>query len=160
MDEKIEATAVFEIKQEVALYFKEKADEGGIFKKKKIVQYQEKQAEADAAKSRIDDIQKAYDALEIEKRSAVDAYKKNENEYFNQLKEFQTQLDKEKDELNKIQENYNYAKRQYDDAIKRVVSRENELNEIKKEIALLEKEIKKNEEEIVKLENKEINDGK
>ncbi len=152
VDEKKEATAVYEVKQEVADAFKEKADRGGLFRKKRIAQYQEKQAEADAAKTRLDDIHKVCDTIEAEKRSAAEANKKNEEIYSGQLRELQAQIDKEKSDLNRVQTNYYSVKKQYDDAMKEVNNREKELEDIKKKIASAENKIAKLEKEIAKSE--------
>lgn len=148
-----EVKAAYEIKQDVADIYKAKADKGGLFKKKKIAQYEEKQAEADAAKSRVDDIQVACDAITREINEAESKYTSNNTNYTAQRRDLNTELDQEKARLTQAKSAYDSAKKKYDEEMKAVVEREKSISDVKKEIDSLEKEATKLEKEIAKLES-------
>lgn len=147
-----EVKAAYEIKQDVADIFKEKANKSVLFKKAKLAQYEEKQAEADLAKSRVDEIQAACDAITREINDAERKHVSNNTKYTSQKRYLYAELNQEQTKYSQAKSTYDSAKRNYDVEIKAIDRRKTAISDVKKDIKSLEKEVINLEKEIAKLE--------
>ena len=144
------AQAVFEVKQEVADIYKDKAEKGG--GKKKTARYTEKREEAKASKQVVDDIVAKIDDIEGRQKEEDARHKNNEDSYVAQKQQIESELSQKRSSLNEVNSVYEKEKSECDAYVQTLDAKRNELKDVTKQIGSIKKEIKQLEQEIEALE--------
>jgi len=144
------AQAVFEVKQEVADIYKDKAEKGG--GKKKTARYTEKREEAKASKQVVDDIVAKINDIEGRQKEEDVRHKSNEDSYAAQKQQIESELSQKRSSLNEVNSVYEKEKSKCDAYVQTLDAKRNELKDVTKQIGSIKKEIKQLEQEIEALE--------
>ena len=144
------AQALFEVKQEMADIYKEKAEKGG--GKKKTARYTEKREEAKTAKQVVDGIVGKIDDIDARQKEEDVRHKNNEDSYVAQKQQIESELSQNRSALNEVNSAYEREKSECDAYVKTLDAKRNELKDVTKQISSIKKEVKQLEQEIEVLE--------